>query len=162
MMEPVFDAAPGADGWQVSNPPILAMAPIVASLKHFQTVGLDALRQKSVALTGYFDALVRARLQGRVDIVSPAAPDERGAALSLRLLGVSRDAARRVFAGLRGRGILPDWREPDVIRAAPVPFYNRYDDVWRCVDGLEAELAQLGASSPALRVGTAVSRESET
>jgi kynureninase len=142
LMAPEFQATPGADGWQVSNPPILAMAPLAAALQHFATVGLDALRTKSIALTGYFEALVRERLAGRVTIVTPSAPEQRGAALSLRLLGVERDRAQRAFDGLRRRGILPDWREPDVIRAAPVPFYNRYDDVWRCVDALDAEVAK--------------------
>ena len=141
LMGPEFRPAPGADGWQVSNPPILAMAPLAASLQHFATVGLDALRRKSIALTGYFEALVRERLAGRVEIVTPSNPRERGAALSLRLLNRAHDPAQRVFEGLRRRGILPDWREPDIIRAAPVPFYNRYDDAWRCVDTLHAELA---------------------
>jgi kynureninase len=119
---------------------MLAMAPVAASLEHFAAVGLAALRSKSVALTGYFERLVHARLAGRVEVVTPAEPDARGAALSLRLLGLTRDRARAVFDGLRRRLILPDWREPDVIRAAPVPFYNRYDDVWRFVDALHAEL----------------------
>jgi kynureninase len=91
-------------------------------------------------LTGYFERLVAARLAGRVQVVTPAAAQWRGAALSLRLLGLSRDRARAVFDGMRRRAILPDWREPDVIRAAPVPFYNSFDDVWRCVDALHAEL----------------------
>ena len=149
MMEPTFEATPGADGWQVSNPPILAMAPVVASLQHFQHVGLDALRQKSITLTGYFEALVRARLEGRVEILTPTAPERRGAALSLRMTGLDREAGRRVFTGLRRRGILPDWREPNVIRAALVPFYNRYDDAWRCVDALVSELTDVERSSAA-------------
>ena len=140
-MGPDFRPIPGAEGWQNSNPPILAMAPLAASLEHFAAVGLPALRAKSLALTGYFERLVRGRLAGRVEIVTPADPDARGAALSLRLLGLSRDRASAVFEGLRRRQILPDWREPDVIRAAPVPFYNRYDDAWRCVDALHAELS---------------------
>jgi kynureninase len=140
LMAPEFRPAPSADGWQLSNPPILALAPVAASLEHFAAVGLPALRQKSVALTGYFERLVQARLAGKVQILTPANPDERGAALSLRLLGLSRDRARAVFDGLRWRSVLPDWREPDVIRAAPVPFYNSFDDVWRCVDALHAEL----------------------
>ena len=140
LMAPEFRPAPSADGWQLSNPPILALAPVAASLEHFATVGLPALRQKSVALTGYFERLVQARLAGKVQILTPGNPDERGAALSLRLLGLSRDRARAVFDGLRRRSVLPDWREPDVIRAAPVPFYNSFDDVWRCVDALHAEL----------------------
>jgi kynureninase len=140
MMAPEFVPSPGADGWQVSNPPILALAPVAASLEYFASVGLPALRNKSIALTGYFEHLVQARLAGQAQIVTPADPARRGAALSLRLLGLTRDAARAVFEGLRRRSIVPDWREPDVIRAAPVPFYNSFDDVWRCVDALRAEL----------------------
>jgi kynureninase len=75
-----------------------------------------------------------------VTVLTPRAPDERGAALSLRL-ECGRDPARAAFDGLLKRGIVPDWREPGVIRAAPVPFYNSYDDVWLFVDALHAELA---------------------
>ena len=140
LMEPQFRPLPGAEGWQNSNPPMLAMAPVAASLEHFAAVGLAALREKSVALTGYFEQLVRGRLARGVDIVTPLDPAARGAALSLRLRGLARDRARAVFDGLRRRLIVPDWREPDIVRAAPVPFYNRYDDVWRFVDALHAEL----------------------
>jgi kynureninase len=83
---------------------------------------------------------VQQRLPGRVQVITPADPAARGAALSLRLLGLARDRARAVFEGIRRRGILPDWREPDVIRAAPAPFYNGYADAWRFVDALQAEL----------------------
>jgi len=140
LMGPDFRPAPGADGWQLSNPPILAMAPLAASLEHFATVGLPALRRKSVELTGYLERLVQQRLAGRVQVITPADPPARGAALSLRLLGLTRDRARAVFEGVRRRGVLPDWREPDVIRAAPAPFYNGYADAWRFVDALQAEL----------------------
>jgi len=139
LMAPEFNPTPGAAGWQLSNPPVLAMAPLAASLEHFAAAGLPALRSKSIELTRYFERLVQERLGARVQIITPAGPQDRGAALSLRLLGLSRDRARGVFDGLRRRGILPDWREPDVIRVAPVPFYNGYDDVWRCVDALDAE-----------------------
>jgi len=138
-MGPEFRPTPGAAGWQVSTPSILAMAPVVASLEHFASVGLAALRAKSVALTGYLEALIDARLAGRVTLLTSRDPNERGAALSLRL-ECGRDAARRAFDGLCARGIVPDWREPGVIRAAPVPFYNRFDDAWRFVDALAAEL----------------------
>jgi kynureninase len=144
-MGPGFQPSPGAEGWQLSNPPILAMAPLAASLEHFAMAGLPALRRKSVALTAYFEQLVRARLTGRVEILTPAEPECRGAALSLRLVGLTRERARAVFDGLRHRQILPDWREPDIIRAAPVPFYNGYDDVWRFVDALRIELGMHGA-----------------
>ena len=139
-MDPQFQPIPGAEGWQLSNPPVLAMAPVAASLEHFDAVGLPALRRKSVALTGYMEGLIEARLAGRVTVLTPKDPQARGAALSLRL-ECARDRARAVFDGLRARGILPDWREPGVIRAAPVPFYNGYDDAWRFVDALAAELA---------------------
>lgn len=138
-MGPDFEPIPGADGWQVSTPSLLALAPVVASLEHFAAVGLPALRAKSIALTRYMESLIDARLDGRVTVLTPRAPDERGAALSLRL-ECGRDAARAAFEGLLKRGIVPDWREPGVIRAAPVPFYNSYDDAWLFVDALDAEL----------------------
>jgi kynureninase len=139
-MGPDFQPIAGADGWQVSTPSILALAPVVASLEYFATVGLAALRAKSIALTNYLEALVDARLAGRVTLLTPRDASERGAALSLRL-HCGRDAARAAFDGLLARGIVPDWREPGVIRAAPVPFYNSYDDAWRFVDALDAELS---------------------
>jgi len=138
-MGPEFQPIPGAEGWQLSNPPILSMAPVAASLEHFETVGMPALRRKSVALTGYMEALILGRLAGRVTILTPQDPESRGAALSIRL-ECDRDRARAAFDGLRSRGVVPDWREPAVIRAAPVPFYNSFDDVWRFVDALHAEL----------------------
>jgi kynureninase len=136
-----FRPAPGADGWQVSTPAMLALAPVVASLEHFATVGLAALRAKSIALTGYLESLIDARLAGRVTVLTPRTAADRGAALSLRL-ECGRDAARTAFDALCARGIMPDWREPGVIRAAPVPFYNSFDDAWRFVDALAAELGR--------------------
>jgi kynureninase len=140
-MRQEFRAAAGADGWQVSTPSILALAPVVASLEHFAAVGLPALRAKSVALTGYLEALIDARLAGRVTVLTPRGADARGAALSLRLER-GRDAARAAFEALCARGIVPDWREPGVIRAAAVPFYNSFDDAWRFVDALATALDQ--------------------
>lgn len=139
LMGPEFNAIEGAEGWQLSNPPILAMAPLLASLEHFDEAGMPALRRKSVALTGYLESLIKARLGTQATIVTPADPEWRGAALSL-CVHVSRDRARAVFEGLRSRDVVTDWREPDVIRAAPVPFYNSFDDVWRFVDALAGEL----------------------
>jgi kynureninase len=138
-MGPQFRPSPGAEGWQLGNPPILALAPLAASLEHFAAVGMPALRRKSVALTGYLESLVRSRLSGRATILTPSDAAERGAALSLRL-ECGRDRALSAFEGLRARGIVPDWREPGVVRAAPVPFYNSFDDAWRFVDALAAEL----------------------
>ena len=139
LMGPDFRPIDGAEGWQLSNPPILAMAPLLASLDYFEEAGMPELRRKSVALTGYLEALVKAMLGDAVTIVTPADPEARGAALSLRVHAL-RDRARAVFDGLRDRGIVPDWREPDVIRAAPVPFYNSFEDAWRFADALRTEL----------------------
>jgi len=138
-MGPQFEPIAGADGWQVSTPSILSLAPVVAALEHFATVGLPALRAKSVALTGYLEALVDARLANRVAVLTPRDAEQRGAALSLQLLS-DRDTGRAAFEAMLKRGIVPDWREPGVVRAAPVPFYNTFEDVWRFVDALDAEL----------------------
>lgn len=137
-MGPDFNPVTGAGGWQLGNPPILSIAPLAASLEHFETVGIHALREKSLRLTGYMERLLNATLPGRFSIVTPRDPEARGAALSLRLES-PRDQARSTFEGLRRRGVLTDWREPGLIRAAPAPFYNSYDDVWRFVDALRAE-----------------------
>jgi kynureninase len=138
-MGPEFNPIAGAEGWQVSNQPILAMAPLAASLEHFAAVGLPALRRKSVELTGYLESLARLRLAGKAAILTPASVAERGAALSFRLER-DRARARAAFDGLCARGVLADWREPGFIRAAPVPFYNSFEDAWRFVDALAAEL----------------------
>jgi kynureninase len=138
-MGPDFEPIPGADGWQVSTPSLLALAPVVASLEHFAAAGLPALRAKSIALTRYMESLIDARLAGRVTVLTPQEPEARGAALSLRL-ECGRDSARAAFEGLLKRGVVPDWREPGIIRAAPVPFYNSHDDAWLFVDALDAEL----------------------
>jgi kynureninase len=138
-MGPNFSPIAGAEGWQLGNPPILSIAPLAASLEHFEAVGIHALREKSLGLTGYMERLLGATLPGKVSIVTPRDPEARGAALSLRL-ECPRDQARSTFDGLRRRGVLADWREPGLIRAAPAPFYNTYDEVWRFVDWLRAEL----------------------
>jgi kynureninase len=127
LMEPAFRAAAGADAWQVSNPPILAAAPLIASLAIFAQAGLAALREKSVALTDFLDTLVR-RLEPRVHILTPAASAQRGAQLSIRIAGGS-ERGRAVFDALLARGIVCDWRTPDIIRVAPVPLYNRFAEV---------------------------------
>jgi len=138
-MDPRFVPAAGADGWQVSTPTLLSLAPVVAALEHFMEVGLPALRSRSSALTAYLQSLLDARLAQRVTMLTPRDPEERGAALSLRL-ECGRDAARAAFDGLLGRGIMPDWREPGIVRAAPVPLYNRHEDAWLFVDALDQEL----------------------
>lgn len=133
-MGPEFDPMPGADGWQLSNPPILAMAPLRASLEIFDQASIKSLRKKSFQLTGFLEFLLRNRLDGRVEILTPSDPKRRGCQLSLR---VRTDDPRQVFRQLEHRGVVCDWREPDVIRAAPVPLYNRFMDVFRFVEILD-------------------------
>jgi len=128
-----FRPARGAAGWQVSNHPVLAMAPLKASLEQFDAVGLPALVDKSRHLTAYFESLIDHHLGGRVTIITPREPVARGAQLSLRLRD-GRTHGRRIFEHLIARGVICDWREPDVIRLAPAPLYNSFEDCWRAVD----------------------------
>ncbi|MFZ5657554.1 MAG: kynureninase [Pseudomonadota bacterium] len=129
-MGPEFHPAPGADGWQLSNPPILAMAPLRASLELFDRAGLPALRTKSRSLTGYLEALIDAGLGDVLEIVTPRDPAQRGCQLSLRVRG-GREQGRALFEHLAAHGVLGDWREPDVIRISPAPLYNNHADVLR-------------------------------
>ena len=132
-MGPAFTPTPGADGWQLSNPPVLALAPLRASLEMFSAVGLPALRERSLRLTGYLEALIRARLDSTLQIVTPADPAQRGAQLSLRVAG-GRAQGRALFDHLASVGVIGDWREPNIFRVAPVPLYNSYLDVFRFVE----------------------------
>ncbi len=129
-MGAAFVPTPGAEGWQLSNPPALAMAPLRASLDLFQRVGMPALRAKSLQLTGYLEALIRARLGDVLEIVTPAETHRRGAQLSVRVIG-GHERGRALFEHLAADGVMGDWREPDVIRISPTPFYNTYADVLR-------------------------------
>jgi kynureninase len=128
-MAETFDPARGADGWQLSNPPILALAPVRASIAIFDEVGMAALRAKTLRLTPYLAGLIDA--VGGVEIVTPRDPEAHGAQLSLRL----SDAKRRL-ARLEAAGVVADFREPDIIRVAPVPMYNSFHDAWRFAQAL--------------------------
>ncbi len=137
-MEPGFAPTPGADGWQLSNPPILSLAPLRASLDLFSRAGgMGALRARSVRLTGYLEALIRERLPGVLQIATPREPERRGAQLSLRVAG-GRERGRALFEYLAHQGVLGDWREPDVIRISPAPLYNSHADILRFVRTVEA------------------------
>lgn len=140
-MEPAFVPEAGAQGWQVSNPPILALAPLRASLEPFVRVGIARLRERSLRLTGYLETLIRTRLERMLEIRTPADPAQRGCQLSLRVRG-GRSAGRALFAHLAAQGVIGDWREPDVIRLAPVPLYNRHSDCLRAVLAIEAWAAR--------------------
>jgi kynureninase len=103
------------------------MAPLRASLEIFHEAGLPALRNKSIALTGYLEALIRQELDDVLRSVTPHDPDQRGCQLSLQVRA-GRDAGRSLFGHLMQHGVIGDWREPDVIRLSPTPLYNRFSD----------------------------------
>ncbi|MCC4632861.1 kynureninase [Xanthomonas dyei] len=135
-MDPQFVPSPGAEGWQLSNPPVLALAPLRASLDLFDQAGMAALRAKSEQLTGHLEQLIHARVPQVLQIVTPAEPAQRGCQLSLRVAG-GRAQGRALFEHLHAAGVLGDWREPDVIRIAPVPLYNRFGDLHTFVEQVE-------------------------
>jgi len=133
-----FTPAAGAELWQMSNPPILSLAPVVASLKIFQEAGLAAIREKSRKLTGYMDWLVATRFGERIGTITPE--DTRGCQLSLVVRDTSIDG-KALFDRLGALNVTPDWREPDVIRVAPAPLYNSFDDVFEFAERLSLALS---------------------
>jgi kynureninase len=130
----------GAEGWQLSNPPILSLCAIRASLDIFgEAGGMLPLRKKSERLTGYLEFLLQMELKDHIEIITPRDPAERGCQLSLKIK-TERMTGQALFAKITEAGITCDWREPDVIRVAPVPLYNRFEDVYRFVEILKANL----------------------
>jgi kynureninase len=130
-----FDPTPTAQGWQVSCPPIFAMVPIEASLELFARAGgMVALTQKSQALSSYMMYLIKERLLGRVEVITPENPKERGCQLSLKILTAD---GKKVFDELVQNGVICDWRYPSVIRASAVPLYNSFEDVYLFIDILD-------------------------
>ena len=128
-MGPEFQAMLGAEGWQLSNPPILALAPLRASMEIFAAAGLEHLRAKSVLLTGYMESLLGQHASSKFSIITPREHERRGAQLSIRLTSHGRSLCDR----LAEQGVIGDWREPDTFRVAAVPLYNSYQDVYRFV-----------------------------
>jgi kynureninase len=126
-MGPDFQAMPGAEGWQLSNPPIFALAPLRASMEIFTEAGIDKLRVKSISLTGYLEFLLGELESPGFSIITPREQERRGAQLSIRLRGRGRGVCDRLIA----EGAIGDWREPDTYRVAPIPLYNSYRDVYR-------------------------------
>lgn len=126
-MGPRFDAIPGAEGWQLSNPPILPLAVLRASMDLFDAAGMERLRAKSIALTGYLEFLLDRHPSKHFSVITARDPQQRGAQLSLRV----KENGRALFDHLTAHGVVCDWREPDVIRVAPVPLYNSFTEVYR-------------------------------
>jgi kynureninase len=131
-----FDALPGAEAWQLSNPPIFQLAALRASLELFDAATMKALREKSIQLTGYLEFLLRPWTEGpeaRVRMLTPREPARRGSQLSLRI----GRAGRELLSRLTEAGVVCDFREPDVIRVAPAPLYCGFHDVFRFIAALE-------------------------
>jgi len=143
LMAPGFDAAKGADGWQVSTSPILLLALFKASMAIFDDAGgIDTLRTKSIALTGYMEFLINEinKQQGEdiFKVITPGNPQERGCQLSV----VCNKNAKAIFKYLADNGVIGDWREPDVIRLSPVPLYNTFQDVYNAAQQMAAAIAK--------------------
>jgi kynureninase len=136
-MGPDFHPMEGAEGWQLSNPPILALAALRASMEIFSEAGMEQLRAKSVSLTGYMEFLLDQQLSAAFSIITPREQPRRGAQLSIRL---PRDG-RTLCDRLATEGVIGDWREPDTFRVAAVPLYNSYQDVYRFVQRFSAALS---------------------
>jgi kynureninase len=127
-LEPEFIPVPSADGWQISNPPILSMAPLRASLAIFDEAGgLDPLRTKSIKLTGYLQFLLEAAGHSKLSVITPRETDARGCQLSILV----QEHPKELFGKLEAADVKCDFREPNVIRTAPTPLYNTFHEVWR-------------------------------
>jgi kynureninase len=131
-LEPEFIPVASADGWQISNPPILSMAPLRASLAIFEEAGgMETLRAKSIKLTSYLQFLLEdASLENRFKVITPREANERGCQLSIQ----AQEHPKELFDKLEAAGVKCDFREPNVIRAAPTPLYNTFHEVWRFAD----------------------------
>ena len=135
-MRQPLDITPGAEGWQLSNPPILSMAAIKASLELFKEVGMSALRKKSIELAGYMEYLILELQNENISIITPKDPKQRGCQLSIQV----KNANKSLHTKLTAAHVITDWRTPDVIRCAPVPFYNSFEDVYKMVEILKTIL----------------------
>ncbi|MEZ7504072.1 kynureninase [Flavobacterium sp. Arc2] len=128
-MEPTFDPVQGADGWQISNLPVLSLAPYLASVEMFDEIGMDALIEKRDKITSYLEFILQEidkEVDSSFEIITPTDPAERGCQLSVLLHGEGRS----LFDYLMKSGVITDWREPNVIRLAPVPLYCSFEDMY--------------------------------
>ena len=133
LMGSEFVPMKGAEGWQLSNPPIFQLAALKASLDIFEEAGMNALIEKSKKLTGYLEFLLGEIRDERISVITPSNPNERGCQLSIRV----KNADKKLFKAISERGVIADWREPDVIRVAPVPLYNSFADVFQFTEILK-------------------------
>ncbi len=135
-MGPDFDPIQTAEGWQISNAPVMGMAPLLAAMEIFDEAGMTAIRLKSEKLTGFLEHLIAVNLP-TVSIITPTNPIERGCQLSLVVPG-----GENTFEKISKKGVVCDWRKPDVIRVAPHPLFNRYTEVYDFVNLLEQSLSE--------------------
>lgn len=133
LMDDEFIPIKSAESWQLSNPPIFQLAALRASLDIFEEAGMKRLREKSVKLTNYLEFLLNEIETDRIEIITPKNENERGCQLSIRV----RNADKSLFKAITERGAIADWREPDVIRVAPVPLYNSFTDCWKFAEILK-------------------------
>ena len=143
-MDPEFIPMPTAEAWQLSNAPVLNMAVHKVALDLFEEAGMGALRERSLRLTAFLETVVEAvaeRTGARLEILTPSAPEARGCQLSV----VAHGYGRSLFDHLMAHGVMVDWREPAVIRMAPVPLYNNFEDLVRFGEVLEEGLNKLRA-----------------
>jgi kynureninase len=141
-MEPNFDPVQGADGWQISNLPILSLAPYLASVELFEKVGMEKLIKKRNQLTAYLEFILH-EIDNEIpdtkfEIITPANQDERACQLSVFLHG----QGKKLFDYLMANGVITDWREPNVIRLAPAPFYCSYEDMYEFGQILKAGILE--------------------
>jgi len=127
-LEPEFIPVASADSWQISNPPIFSMAPLRASLAIFDEAGgMDALRAKSIKLTGYLQFLIESAKHSKLNVITPRETEARGCQFSILV----HEHPKELFSKLEDAGVKCDFREPNVIRAAPMPLYNTFHEIWR-------------------------------
>lgn len=133
LMGPDFIPMEGAEGWQLSNPAILPMASLRASLEIFDEAGMKALTTKSKLLTAYLFYLLKSINHPGISVITPDDEQQRGAQVSIRIKNSNKD----LFYKLEEQGVICDWREPDVIRLAPVPLYNSFEDIYQFIELLK-------------------------
>jgi kynureninase len=144
LMEPGFVPMEGAEGWQLSNAPVLGMAAHWASLELFDAIGMKKLQAKSEVLTAYLEFILdelsaKYAATCRFEIITPKEKHRRGAQLSILVHG----EGKKIFDKISDKGVVADWREPNVIRVAPVPMYNSFEDVYYLGKYLEEAINEL-------------------